>query len=131
GAAELVRNTEVSGPVTDESDDAGNPDVVNRGRGFYDGREVNDLVHLLRVIANPQDEISLAVVLRSPLVGASEEDLLRLKMSGNIGVGLRDCAGPEYLTIFRERLPEWRMRREYVTFDRLLAAAIDECGYAL
>ena len=57
--------------------------MVNRGRGFYDSREVNDLTHLLRVIANPRDEISLAVVLRSPLVNASEEALLRLKMNGD------------------------------------------------
>ena len=60
-------------------DAAGIPYVVNRGRGFYDTREVNDLTHLLRVIANPRDEISLAAVLRSPLVGASDEALLRLQ----------------------------------------------------
>ena len=28
------------------------PYLVNRGRGFYETREVNDLVHLLRVISN-------------------------------------------------------------------------------
>jgi ATP-dependent helicase/nuclease subunit A len=128
--AVLVRNTEVIGAFTAAFDAAGIPYVVNRGRGFYESREVNDLVHLLRTIANPQDEISLAVVLRSPLVGADEEDLLRLKMlRGNIGWGLEDCDGPPHLTAFRERLREWRMRRESVTFDRLLAAALDDCGY--
>ena len=30
---------------------------------------------------------------------------------------------------FRDRLREWRARREYVSFDRLLLAAIDDCGY--
>ena len=30
---------------------------------------------------------------------------------------------------FRDRLREWRARREYVSFDRLLAAAIDDCAY--
>src|SRR5207253_1633431 len=77
-----------------------------------------------------QDEVSLAVVLRSPLVGASEEVLLRLRLAdGNIGKGLRECTGPSHLTAFRERLGEWRARREYVTFDRLLALAMDESGY--
>ena len=80
--AVLVRNTEVIPEFTAAFDAAGIPYVVNRGRGFYASREVNDLTHLLRVIANPRDEISLAVVLRSPLVNASEEALLRLKMSG-------------------------------------------------
>ena len=52
--AVLVRNTEVIAAFTEAFDAAGIPYVVNRGRGFYESREVNDLVHLLRVIANPQ-----------------------------------------------------------------------------
>ena len=134
--AVLVRNTEVIPEFTAAFDAAGIPYVVNRGRGFYDSREVNDLTHLLRVIANPRDEISLAVVLRSPLVNASEEALLRLKMNGET---LCDALartppaafGADHARIsrFAARLHEWRQRREYVTFDRLLLAAIDDCGY--
>ena len=128
--AVLLRNTDAIGALAGAFDAACVPYVVNRGRGFYESREVNDLVHLLRAIANPQDEISLAVVLRSPMVGASEEDLLRLKMAGpHLGSGLRDCEGPPYLAAFRTRLAEWRARREYVTFDRLLATALDDSGY--
>ena len=33
------------------------------------------------------------------------------------------------LARFAARLHEWRQRREYVTFDRLLLSAIDDCGY--
>ena len=135
--AVLVRNTEVIPAFTAALDAAGIPYVVNRGRGFYDSREVNDLAHLLRVIANPRDEISLAVVLRSPLVNASEEALLRLKMNGETldstlsrtspaAFGAEDHAR---LARFAARLREWRQRREYVTFDRLLLSAIDDCGY--
>jgi ATP-dependent exoDNAse (exonuclease V) beta subunit len=122
--AVLVRNTEVISAFTTAFDAAGIPYVVNRGRGFYESREVNDLTHLLRVIANPRDEISLAVVLRSPLVGASDEDLLRLKPEKN-----NLSAGLPQLAQFHERLNRWRARREYVTFDRLLLDAIDESGY--
>jgi ATP-dependent helicase/nuclease subunit A len=81
--AVLVRNTEVIPEFTAAFDEAGIPYVVNRGKGFYETREVNDLAHLLRVIANPRDEISLAAVLRSPLVGASDEALLGLKTMGD------------------------------------------------
>ena len=116
---------------------AGIPYVVNRGRGFYDTREVNDLTHLLRVIANPRDEIALAAVLRSPLVDVPTRPCCACEMRGdNLGEAL---AGPRrhaafgrtiwQLCAFRDRLREWRMRREHVTFDRLLLAAIDDCGY--
>jgi ATP-dependent exoDNAse (exonuclease V) beta subunit len=138
--AVLVRNTEVMAAFAAAFDKAGIPYLVNRGKGFYETREVNDLTSLLRVIANPRDEVSLAAVLRSPLVAASDESLLRLKMMGdNIGASLMRLApesGAEFdaedygkLTRFRDRLREWRIRREYVSFDRLLLAAIDDCGY--
>jgi ATP-dependent exoDNAse (exonuclease V) beta subunit len=138
--AVLVRNTDVMAVFAAAFDQAGIPYLVNRGKGFYETPEVNDLTCLLRAIANPRDEISLAAVLRSPLVAASDESLLRLKIMGdNIGASLMRLApetGAEFdaedyarLTRFRDRLREWRIRREYVSFDRLLLAAIDDCGY--
>jgi len=138
--AVLVRNTEVLAEFMAAFDDAGIPYVVNRGKGFYETREVGDLVQLLRAIANPRDEISLAAVLRSPLVGASDEALLRLRLPGGDLAGalmsLRREDDPEFdpadieaLFRFRDRLREWRRRREYMSFDRLLLDAMDETGY--
>jgi ATP-dependent helicase/nuclease subunit A len=137
--AVLVRNTEVFRGIAAALDEARIPYSINSGRGFYDTREVLDLVHLLRVISNPLDEASLAVVLRSPLVEASDEALLRLRiLDRNIGIGLLQLGpaaaadfGDDYLklTRFRDRLRGWRIRREFVTFDRLLLAAMDDCGY--
>jgi ATP-dependent exoDNAse (exonuclease V) beta subunit len=134
--AVLVRNSEVMAVFAAAFDKAGVPYLVNRGKGFYETREVNDLTCLLRVIANPRDEISLAAVLRSPLVAASDESLLRLKIMGdNLGASLMrpgaefDDEDSRKLARFRDRLREWRIRREYVSFDRLLLAAIDDCGY--
>ena len=138
--AVLVRNTEVIGEFAAAFEEAGIPYVVNRGKGFYETREVNDLTHLLRAIANPRDEISLAAVLRSPLVGASDEALLGLKVMGdNLGGALMRL-GPDTaaefdpedhrkLVEFRDHLRIWRARREYVTFDRLLLDAMDSRGY--
>jgi len=139
--AVLVRNTEVIGAFTDAFDLAGVPYVVNRGRGFYASREVNDLTHLLRVIANPRDEVSLAAVLRSPLVAVSDEALLALRLSsqGNLSVALNrfdaaraDLFAPadrERLLRFGALLARWRIRRDAHSWDRLLLNAIDECGY--
>jgi ATP-dependent exoDNAse (exonuclease V) beta subunit len=136
--AVLVRNTEVIPEFTAAFDEAGIAYAVNHGRGFYDCREVTDLANLLRAIANPRDEIALAAVLRSPLVEVSPDALLQLRTMGdNMGAALMALTAAagfengeyERLRRFRERLQEWRMRREYVTFDRLLLAAIDDCGY--
>jgi ATP-dependent exoDNAse (exonuclease V) beta subunit len=40
-----------------------------------------------------------------------------------------DPADAARLIAFRERLHQWRERREHATFDRLLQAAMDESGY--
>ena len=135
--AVLVRNTEVIPEFAAAFTAAGIPFVVNRGRGFYDAREVNDLTHLLRVIANPRDEVSLAVVLRSPLVNVSDEALLApqdewrtpRRRALETGRPLRATPTAPASPAFAARLHEYRVRREYVTFDRLLLHAIDECGY--
>jgi ATP-dependent helicase/nuclease subunit A len=129
--AVLVRNTEVLGAFSAAFEAAGIPFVVSRGKGFYDTREVNDLTQLLRTIVNPRDEIALSAVLRSPLAGASDEDLLALRArGGNLGEAFLKADGlPDHLARFRCSLREWRKRREHVTFDRLLLAAMDDCGY--
>jgi ATP-dependent exoDNAse (exonuclease V) beta subunit len=137
GVAVLVRNTEVIPDFAQAFEEAGIPYVVNRGRGFYDSREVADLANLLRVIANPRDEIAMAAVLRSPLVGVSTSALLQLKTGPeNLGSAVErlDPAAFEAedgarLAIFRGQLKRWRLRRELAGFDRLLLAALDDCGY--
>jgi ATP-dependent exoDNAse (exonuclease V) beta subunit len=130
----------VLGEFTRAFDDSGIPYLVNRGKGFYETREVVDLMHLLRVLVNPRDEIGMAAVLRSPFVGVSDEALLRLKLLGNIGSTLQELAPPTLasfspedaakLACFREQLARWRATRDYTAIDQLLLRAMDECGYA-
>jgi len=45
------------------------------GRGFYHTQEVQDLRNLLAAIENPLDDVALAAVLRSPLVGVGDAGL--------------------------------------------------------
>ena len=137
--AVLVRNSEVLGEFTRAFDEAGIPYLVNRGKGFYETREVVDLMHLLRVLANPRDEISMAAVLRSPFVEASDEALLRLRGLGNFGSAVEGLApdmlasfapdDAEKLARFRDQLARWRATRDYTAIDQLLLRAMDECGY--
>lgn len=132
----LVRNSEVLAGFTAAFDAAGIPWVVNRGKGFYETREVVDLLNLLRVLTNPRDEIALAAVLRSSFVEVSDETLLRLKQQGSLATALRreepgrfDPDDWAKLRRFNEQLAGWRAGIGYVAFDRLLLRAIEETGY--
>ena len=134
----LVRNSEVVPAFTRAFEQAGIPYLLNQGKGFFETREVVDLMNLLHTIDNPRDEISLAGVLRSPFAGVSDEALLRLKMTGNLGSSLRriehtsepfDEGDLLKLRRFRAMLLRLREARDLAGFDRLLMRAIDETGY--
>lgn len=56
------------------------PYLVAGGRGLYQRPEVTDLFSLLRFLADPEDDLSLAAVLRSPLFGLSDDALCLLAL---------------------------------------------------
>jgi len=64
------------------------PHRVVRGRGFYGAQEVLDLAAWLSLLADPGDGISLASVLRSPLVGVQDATLLALAEHGKSRLSL-------------------------------------------
>ena len=48
------------------------------GKNFFRRQEVQDLVALVRALADPRDTIALGALLRGPLVGLTEQELLDL-----------------------------------------------------
>ena len=52
------------------------------GSGFFQRREVQDVLALLKLVLDPWDEEALVTVLRSPLVGLSDESLMRMTPGG-------------------------------------------------
>ncbi len=54
------------------------PYISLGGRGFHTRREVMDLVNALSITVNPRQDIKLAAVWRSPLVGLSDDALFWL-----------------------------------------------------
>jgi ATP-dependent helicase/nuclease subunit A len=57
---------------------AGVPFWISKGVGFYERQEVRDVWNLFKALDDPQDDVALALVLRSPVFGLSDEALLRL-----------------------------------------------------
>ena len=69
--------------------------ITDGEKHFYRRQEIIDLVNLLRVIDNPHDTIALVGILRSPLGGMADRDLL----------ALQQIEGLDYQR--RERLSAW------------------------
>ena len=61
----------------------GIPCYVTSKSGYFSALEIQEVLHFLRVIDNPRQDISLCCVLKSELFGFSEEDLARIKGETN------------------------------------------------
>lgn len=59
----------------------GVPVATQAGKGFYRRQEVQDLIAITRVLADSRDTLALIALLRGPLVGLTEEQLLDLVWS--------------------------------------------------
>ena len=82
GDIAILSNTRTPFPAYERAlADLGIPFVKDGGREFFSGREVRDLLAALRVIENPLDDMSLLSVLRSPLFGWGDRDLVRLRVA--------------------------------------------------
>jgi ATP-dependent exoDNAse (exonuclease V) beta subunit len=116
-----------NGPLGDLQralDDYGIPSLVLGGLTFYETREVRDLILLLTVLVNPRDEYALAGLLRSPLFGVSDEDLLLLAAGGSLYEGIQRKAPAHW-----DVIDELRMIRNSVSPDQLLRRVLDDCDY--
>ncbi len=54
----------------------GIPVATQAGKGLYRRQEIQDLIAVTRVLADQRDKLALGALLRGPLVGLSEEELL-------------------------------------------------------
>ncbi len=62
---------------------AGIPYVTVAGQGFYDRPEVRDLLNALHAIDDPTDDLALAGLLRSPMLGLTDAALLQLRWTAD------------------------------------------------
>jgi len=118
----------------------GIPHRVLRGRGFYGAQEVLDLASLLSLLADSEDALAFAAVLRSPLVGLSDASLFRLAGPEGLSLPAVEQAGASLLEPlpagerarlerFLAALPRLRGERDRLGVRALLGATLELTGY--
>lgn len=68
------------------------PYYTVRGRGFYQCQEVFDLINLMFFLADPQNSPALLGILRSPLIGLTDDSITRMAWPGYISAPIDICA---------------------------------------
>jgi ATP-dependent helicase/nuclease subunit A len=115
--------------------DAGIPYRLARGGGFYQAPEVRDLGELLASLAEPDDDVAWAALLRSPLCAVTDGSLLRLARLGlpslprraeaELREAVPEPAEAARLLRFVAAWRELRAARDRLAVDALLTTAVD------
>ncbi len=111
------------------------------GTKFYDRKEIKDVLAYLRLIANPDDDISLLRIVNVPKrgVGASTMDKVAqyaanqdisiftaLQEVEQIGLSARFT---KTLKSFGNQMANWSQMQEYLAVSELVEEVIDKSGY--
>ncbi|GHU41306.1 ATP-dependent helicase/nuclease subunit A [Clostridia bacterium] len=59
----------------------GIPAVATTGTGYFSALEVSTILHFLRIIDNPRQDIPMAAVLASPIYGITGEEMAKLRIA--------------------------------------------------
>lgn len=119
---------------------AGIPVYAEQTAGYFAATEVETMLSLLRVIDNPLQDIPLAAVLRSPIVGLREKDLAQIRVeyaSGSFHLAVvqyveeHTAKEPweKRLRYFWSRLKDWRTGARRGALSELLSVLYRETGY--
>lgn len=119
----LLRAVKTAAPIiTRELAAQGIPCVTDSQEDFISLPEVQTVLNLLAVLDNPRQDIPLAALLHSPLVGLHLSDLADLRLPGqkiSLYDGLRQTHRPDLLQ-FLLNLDDWRQKsRELGVADLL------------
>ncbi|OEH93391.1 DNA helicase PcrA [Bacillus solimangrovi] len=111
------------------------------GTKFYDRKEIKDLLAYLRLVANPDDDISMRRIINVPKrgIGASTVDKIAnyaieqgLSMFNalyeieQVGLSKRFV---NTLTEFREQISNWTNMQEYLSVTELVEELLEKSGY--
>ena len=59
----------------------GIPLEVNDAQNYFQATEIQTMIALLQIIDNPYQDIPLVAVLRSPMVGLTEDELAEIRLA--------------------------------------------------
>ncbi|MFD1850033.1 helicase-exonuclease AddAB subunit AddA [Oceanobacillus bengalensis] len=134
----LLRSMTWAPTIVDELKKQGIPVYAELSTGYFDAIEVKIMVSLLKVIDNPRQDIALASVLKSPIVGLSENELAEIRLADKYNTyydamkkyykeNTNETA--EKLSGFLEQLDAFRLASRQGALSELIGDIYRETGY--
>ncbi|NIK11675.1 DNA helicase PcrA [Alkalibacillus almallahensis] len=117
------------------------PYQIIGGTKFYDRKEIKDLLAYLRLITNPNDDISFLRVVNVPKRGIGKTSIDKLQMHAEMHdlslyeavkdialVGVSKKAGQQ-LQAFRHLIENWRSQQEFLGVTEIVDEVLSRSGY--
>lgn len=137
----LLRSMNVAQTIMEELKQADIPAYANLSDGYFESIEVMIILDLLSIIDNPYQDIPLAGVLRSPIVGLTENELAYIRKD-NKHIALIDCVRKyksdvsnefplleEKIKIFNSLLMSFRNNLKHMSVSELIWDIYKQTNY--
>ncbi|WP_188207092.1 helicase-exonuclease AddAB subunit AddA [Alkalibacillus aidingensis] len=135
----LMRSKPWFGVVVEELKQLGIPVYADMSEGYLEAIEVQVMLNLLKSIDNPKQDIPLASVLKSPIVGLNEDELAKIRLHGrketfhqavkNYMRAGEDGELIRRLERFFSMFTKWRQEARYGALSQLIWQIYRETGY--
>ncbi|WP_369405065.1 helicase-exonuclease AddAB subunit AddA [Piscibacillus salipiscarius] len=135
----LMRSMTWASVIVEELKQLGIPVYADISSGYLEAMEVQIMLNVLKTIDNPQQDIPLASVLKSPIVGLSEDDLANIRLHGKnqpyyvamknyIRIGENELVIRK-LEAFMHMFESWREEARYGALSKLIWRIYRDTGY--
>ncbi len=133
----LLRSLTGLSTIMEELKKQGIPVYVEMKTGYFSAMEIQVMVNMLKVIDNPYQDIPLASILRSPIVGLNEEQLANVRLMNQKGTfyealmlfAKTEQDGSELVSSFLKQLSEFREMAKSDSVSALIWEIFQETGY--
>jgi len=133
----LLRKTAKVAPIYEkELSELEYPVFSDIGTNYFESIEIQIIMSLLKIISNPDNDIALATVLRSPIAGFTDNELIEIRLkdrnqsfykallesrnSSKIGKKINE---------FLNLVEDFRTKQEYLKLDELIWYIYEKTGF--
>ncbi|MFD1021017.1 DNA helicase PcrA [Thalassobacillus hwangdonensis] len=137
----LYRTNAQSRTIEETFVKAGIPYQMIGGTKFYDRKEIKDMLAYLRLIANPNDDLSFARVVNEPKRGVGKTSMDKLQAyATDHDISLYDAASEvdfvgvsakaaKAIMDFQRMIKNWTQQQEFLSATDMVEEVIEKTGY--
>jgi len=133
----LLRKTANVAPIYEkELTELEYPVFSDIGTNYFESIEIQTIMCLLKIISNPDNDIALVTVMRSPIGEFTDNELIEIRMENRnesfyhavLSSKENELLGKK-VNKFLEMIEEFRIKQEYLKLDELIWYIYERTGY--